>query len=236
MSSTLLLLPGLLCDEAVWAPQVQAFSGRLQCVVPDYGLRDSIVAMAEHVLATAPSPTFALAGHSMGGRVALQVMRLAPERVERLALLDTSALPLPSGEAGENEREIRMVLLELAQARGMRTMGAQWLRSMVHKDAKHGPVFDAILDMLDRSSPAQYAAQVKALLSRPDSTPVLPTIACPTMVLCGRDDHVSTPEQHQTMAEAIPQATLTIIEHCGHMAPMEKPAQVNAAMQEWLAR
>lgn len=236
MSTTLLLLPGLMCDAAVWAPQVQAFSERVQCVVPNYGLRSSIVAMAEHVLATAPTPTFALAGHSMGGRVALQVMRLAPQRVERLALLDTSATPLAEGEAGAKERSGRMALLQMAQSKGMRTMGARWLRGMVHPDVKASPLFDSILDMLERSSAAQFAAQVNALLTRPDATPVLPAIACPTLVLCGQEDYLSPPELHHSMAQSIAGATLSVIERCGHMAPMEKPVEVNAAFLAWLAR
>ena len=116
--STLVLLPGLLCDAAVWAPQVAALSGRIECHVPHYGELDSLGAMAEHVLVTAPAQRFALAGHSMGGRVAFEVWRRAPERVERLALLDTSYHPLADGEAGETERRGRHALLETARVPG----------------------------------------------------------------------------------------------------------------------
>lgn len=236
MTTTLLLLPGLMCDAAVWAPQVQALSDSVHCVVPTYGLRSSIIKMAEHVLASAPTPTFALAGHSMGGRVALQVMRLAPHRVERLALLDTSATALAEGEVGEKERATRMTLLQLAQTKGMRAMGAQWLRTVVHPDVKAGPLFEGLLDMLERSSTAQLAAQINALLTRPNALPVLPAIACPTLVLCGREDYLSPPELHYSMAESMPNARLNVVERCGHMAPLEQPAQVNAALVEWLAR
>ncbi|MEO8122296.1 MAG: alpha/beta fold hydrolase, partial [Rhodoferax sp.] len=94
MKPTLMLLSGLMCDAAVWAPQCAALQAQAQCVVPDYGLRDSLAAMAQQVLAEAPTERFSLAGHSMGGRVALEVLRLAPQRVERLALLDTGTQPL----------------------------------------------------------------------------------------------------------------------------------------------
>ena len=236
MQPTLVLLPGLMCNAAAWAPQVLALSGRARCVVADFGLLDSLPAMAQHVLATAPTPTFALAGHSMGGRIALEVMRQAPERVERLALLDTGTKPLPTGEAAEKERAGRLALLQLAQTQGMRTMGAQWLRGMVHPSVPGSALFEQVLDMLEHSSPQQYAAQINALLTRPDAGPVLPTITCPTLVLCGREDYWSPPEQHAQIAAGIAGSTLVVVEHCGHMATVEQPQAVNAAFADWLDR
>lgn len=228
-----MLLPGLMCDAAVWAPQVESLQAN--CVIPAWGLRDSLSAMAQQVLAEAPTERFHLAGHSMGGRVALEVMRLAPQRVERLALLDTGTHPLAAGEAGEKERAGRLALLKMAQEQGMRAMGRQWARGMVHPSQLDTPLFDAILDMIERSNPAQFAAQINALLTRPDAAPLLPTIQCPTLVLCGRDDAWSPPAQHEAMQALIPGATLSIIEHCGHMCTMEQPQAVNAAMAAWLA-
>ena len=130
----LILLPGLMSDAQVWAEQASALSGLTHCEVPDYGLCDSLAGMAQQVLAGTSAATFALAGHSMGGRVALEVMRQAPERVQRLALLDTGIHPLAPGEAGDKERAGRLALVELAQQQGMRVMGAQWVRAMVHPD------------------------------------------------------------------------------------------------------
>lgn len=234
MSETLILCPGLVCDAAVWAPQVQALSPRWNCYVPDYALRDSIGAMAQHVLDTAPSQQFALAGHSMGGRVALEVFRRAPERVQRLALLDTGTHPLAGGEVGERERAGRMGLLEVAESRGMRAMAAQWAKPMVHPSRHEEPVFADIVDMLSRSSPEQYGAQINALLHRADAAPVLDTVRCPTLVLTGREDLWSPPEQHQRMADALANAELCIVEHCGHMSTMEQPEAVTAAFERWL--
>lgn len=234
-ATTLVLLPGLMCDTAVWAPQVQALSPHATCHVPAWGPLDSLTAMAEHVLATAPARTFALAGHSMGGRVALEVMRLAPQRVERLALLDTGTPALAAGAAGAKEKDGRMALVALAQKSGMRTMGAQWALGMVHPAVLGTPLFEQILDMLERSSPTQFAAQIHALLNRPDAEGVLPTITCPTLVLTGREDLWSPPAQHQAMAQTIPGAQLCIVEQCGHMSTMEQPEAVNAAFTAWLA-
>jgi pimeloyl-ACP methyl ester carboxylesterase len=232
-SNTLILLPGLVCDSATWAPQIQAFSSRLNCQVADYGLRDSLTAMAQLVLDTAPSHSFALAGHSMGGRVALEVMRLAPQRVQRLALLDTGTQALAEGAVGARERAGRMALLDLAERQGMRAMAGQWAKPMVHPSRHATPVFEAVLDMLARSSAEHYAAQINALLNRPDAGPVLPTITCPTLVLTGRDDLWSPPEQHARMAQAIAGAELCIVEQCGHMSMLEQPEAVNAAFENW---
>jgi len=233
---SLLLLPGLMCDASVWAPQVAALSPQARCHVLDYGLRDSLTGMAQQVLDEAPEERFALAGHSMGGRVALEVMRLAPQRVTHLALLDTGTHPRAAGAAGDKERAGRMALLSIAQAQCMRTMGQQWLRGMVHPNVVDTPLFDAMLAMLARSSPAQFAAQIQALLDRPDAAPQLHAVSCPTLVLTGRQDAWSPPEQHEAMAQAIPGAVLSIVEECGHMSTLEQAGAVNAALADWLAR
>ena len=231
---TLVLLPGLVCDSAVWAPQVQALSSHMQCHVVDYGLLDSIGAMAQLVLDSAPAQCFALAGHSMGGRVALEVLRRAPQRVQHLALLDTGTHPLAPGEAGAKERAGRIGLLQTAERQGMRAMAELWAKPMVHP-ARHGtPLFAAVLDMLERSSAEQYAAQINALLNRPDAAPVLSSITCPTLLLTGREDLWSPPEQHARMAAAIAGAQLCIVEQCGHMSTLEQPEAVNAAFARWL--
>jgi len=236
MVTTLMLLPGLNCDAAVWAPQVAALKGQANCVIPAWGLRDTLTAMARQVLDEAPTERFAVAGHSMGGRVALEVMRLAPQRVERLALLDTGTHPLAAGEAGEKERAGRLALLKIAQAQGMRVMAQEWAKGMVHPDRIGGPIFEEVLAMFDRGSAAQYAAQINALLNRLDAAPLLPGISCPTLVLTGRQDAWSGPAQHEAMAAAIPGAQLVIVEDSGHMTTMEQPQAVSAALAGWLQR
>lgn len=236
MLPTLMLLPGLNCDAAVWAPQVAALQGLANCRIPAWGLRDTLTAMAQQVLDEAPTERFALAGHSMGGRVALEVMRLAPQRVERLALLDTGTHPLAVGEAGEKERAGRMALLKIAQEQGMRVMAQEWAKGMVHPDRIGGPIFEEVLAMFDRGSAAQYAAQINALLKRLDAAPLLPGITCPTLVLTGHQDAWASPAQHEAMAAAIPGAQLVIVENSGHMTTMEQPQAVSTALAAWLRR
>jgi pimeloyl-ACP methyl ester carboxylesterase len=236
MTPTLMLLPGLNCDAAVWAPQVAALQGQANCVTPAWGLRDSLTTMAQQVLDEAPTERFCVAGHSMGGRVALEVMRLAPQRVERLALLSTGTHPLAAGEAGEKEKAGRMALLKIAREQGMRAMAQEWARGMVHPQRVGGPIFEEVLAMFERGSAAQYAAQIQALLNRADAAPLLPGIQCPTLVLTGRQDAWSGPAQHEAMAAAIPGAQLVIVEDSGHMCTLEQPQAVSAALADWLQR
>jgi pimeloyl-ACP methyl ester carboxylesterase len=231
-----LLLPGLACDAYTWRDQSRALSQKTAVTVVDYGLADSITRMAEIALAATPEP-IAIAGHSMGGRVAFEIMRLAPGRVAGLALLDTAYRGFPGGEAGEREIAKRAELVEIARTKGMRAMAEFWLPGIIHPDRiSDAALTEAILTMMSRKTPEIFAAQIEALLGRPDATAQLAAIRCPTLVLCGRKDTWSPLAAHEEIAAAIPNSHLAIIEHCGHMAPMERPAEVTAAMSEWFAR
>lgn len=232
--TTLLLLPGLLCDAAVWAPVLPRLALVAECRIPEYADETSLGAMAERVLATAP-PTFAVAGHSMGGRVALEIVRRAPQRVERLAVLDSGYRTRPDGAAGEQERAGRLALLGIARTQGMRAMASAWVQPMVHPARRDdAALIRAILDMFERRTPAQYAGQIEALLARPDATEVLRSVACPTLILGGREDGWSPPAQQQEMAALVRGARLAIVDDCGHMATMERPEDVAAALTDWL--
>ncbi|MCG2594312.1 alpha/beta hydrolase [Ramlibacter sp. XY19] len=231
----LVLLPGLLCDEAVWTRQ-RAGLAPVTTFVPSYSDLRSINAMALSVLAQATSPRFALAGHSMGGRVALEILRLAPQRVERVALLDTGMDPIAPGAAGEQERAGRLALLEKARRSGMRSMGAEWARGMVHRSRLDSPLFEDILAMIERQTPATFEAQIEALLTRPDVRPVLEGLRCPVLLACGRQDAWSPLARHEQMQALCPGARLVVIEDSGHMSPMEQPQAVTAALAAWLAQ
>jgi len=235
MAPTLILIPGLACDADVWAPQAAALSDLATISVADHGARDSLGAMAEAIIAAAPA-RFAIAGHSMGGRVALEVVRRAPERLTGVALLDTGCKPLAEGEAGRRERSEREALVELARREGMRALARRWLRlPMVHPERLEDcALTERIVDMFARKTPEVFAAQVRALLERPDATPLLQRISCPTLVLCGADDAWSTVAAHREMAALIPGSTLSSIARCGHMATLERPQEVNAVLKAWL--
>jgi len=234
VKTSLVLVPGLLCDEIVWAHQSDALADIADIQIATNGARDSLVAMAEAIIAQAP-PRFAVAGHSMGGRVALEVIRRVPERVTALALLDTGYQALAAGEAGEREVAGRHALVEKARRHGMRAMGWEWLQGMVYPSRLSDPVLvNAILDMIERRTPELYAAQTRALIGRPDATPVLAKIRCRTLVLCGQDDLWSPPQRHEAIRNLIPGSSLTVVPYCGHMSTMEKPAAVSQALRSWL--
>ena len=236
-ASRLLLLPGLMCDAAVWSAQVDALSpGLASCTVADYGDADRIGEMAVRALAQAPQGPLSIAGHSMGGRVALEIWRQAPGRVARLALLDTGFRPLAAGEAGERERAGRQQLLDLARREGVRAMARQWVQGMVHPSRLGTALEEQILAMFERRTPERFAAQIRALLDRPDAGAVLPTVRCPTLVLCGREDAWAPVAQHEALQQGIDGAVLAVIDECGHMSPMEQPRAVSAALRTWLQR
>ena len=225
----LLLLPGLICDDRLWAAQVEALADHDPVAVPGYPGARSLAAMAELSLARAP-PTFSLAGHSMGGRVALEILRMAPERVERLALLDTGVHPPSEGEAAK-----RRALLEVARTQGIEAMVDLWLPPMVHPDRRGDAAFMAPLRAMAAAGGAErYADQITAMIDRPDPLPLLPLIHCPTLIGVGRQDEWSPVAQNREIAAAIKSADFAIFEDCGHMAPVEAPDQVSAALRRWL--
>lgn len=242
MMPPLVLVPGLMCDGAAWAPVLPLLkaSGRVGPVsVIDHGLCDKLTEMARQLLAAAP-PRFALAGHSMGGRVALEACRLEPARITHLALLDTGYAPLAEGQAGQQEVQKRQTLVHLARSSGVRAMAANWVQGMVHPDRlADTALISDILDMFERKSAEVFERQIRALIDRPDGEPVLRSLAVPTLVLTGRQDSWASVEQHRALhAQVAPaaQAVLEIVEDAGHMVPMERPAELAAALLRWLAR
>jgi pimeloyl-ACP methyl ester carboxylesterase len=225
----LLLLSGLLCDAAVWQDVERLLAGRLAVqamALPDC---DSIAAMAAQLLREAPEH-FALAGHSMGGRVALEMVRQAPQRITRLALLNTGVHPVRPGEADGRQR-----LLRLAQDQGMAAVAAAWLPPMMGAPpARQAQVLPGLTAMVLRQTPARFGAQIHALLNRPDAEAVLAGVHVPTLLASGTADSWSPLAQHEQMRRQLPQATLVAIENAGHMSPAEQPAAVAQALLSWL--
>ncbi|HVY22247.1 MAG TPA: alpha/beta hydrolase [Steroidobacteraceae bacterium] len=232
----LVLVPGLMSDAGLWQAQINALQSRIPVTVIDHGELDSLSDMAGNVLEHAPAK-FALAGHSMGGRVVLEVMRQDASRVTHLALLDTACHAITDPVAMTKERETRLGFLKIAREQGLDRMARIWVQNMVHPDRlQDEALLDSIARMFARQSVAKYAAQINALLNRTELFPALKTITCPTLVLCGREDASTTLAVHEEMMSALPNASLVVVEHCGHMSMLEQPDTVTAAMQRWLEK
>lgn len=230
MTAPLLLVPGLACTADLWAPQIAALSGRYDCRVADHGKGASMAEIAANILVQAP-PQFALCGLSMGGYLSFEIMRQAPQRVRRLALLDTQATP-----EGEAQRANRLGRMEAARKGGMGALAdLQWeqlVHPMRYADEKlKGDVRRMALD----TGTDVYLRHCAAIMNRADSRADLPKIKVPTLVLAGDKDQLTPPERAREMADGIAGATLAIVPDCGHMSTMERPEAVNAALLAWLA-
>lgn len=229
----LLFLPGLICDARTFAPQLAAFPGAV--AVNGYGEADSLEAMARIALDQAPNDDdgrFDLFGHSMGGRIALEVFRLAPDRVRRIALSSTGVHSLREGEPAK-----RATLMAIGHERGFETLVDTWLPPMVTDANRADPaLYPPMRDMCLSAGQVVFDAQIKALLGRPEQESLLSRIACPALVMTGEFDAWSPPAQHREIAAAIPDSHLVIVPGAGHMLPLEAPDAVNAAIAAWLGQ
>jgi pimeloyl-ACP methyl ester carboxylesterase len=225
----LLLLPCLICDAAVWHHQINALKDMADCRVADLSKYDRIEALADEALRLAP-PKFALAAISMGGYVAFEIMRRAPERVLRLCLLDTSA------RADSPEQKARRKLL-MAMARSGQFKGVtpRLLPTLIHAQRRDDKDLTAIImAMAERMGRDVFLRQQAAILNRIDSRPFLKAIHCKTQVIGGLEDELTPPELLREIAHAIPGARLDMIENCGHLSPLERPEEVTNIMRRWV--
>ena len=212
-----ILLPGLLCDSALWQFQLTALEEFATPIVADLGGAVSIAALARSVLASAP-PRFALAGLSMGGYVAFEIWRQAPERVTRLALLDTSARP-----DTDEMRARRQDLIQLAELGRFKGVTPRLLPLLLHPDQLAGPLAAIVTDMAERVGQAAFIRQETAILNRIDSVPTLATVTVPSLVLCGDSDRLTPPALAEEIAAGIPGAELVIVAGSGHLSTLERP-------------
>lgn len=224
----LVLVPGLACDAALWRAQVTGLADVAATSIADTLQDDSIAAMAERLLASAPE-RFALAGFSMGGYVALAAARLAPGRITRLALVATSA----DAETADEAR-LREAALATARERGLERVIRGSLDRLVHPQADPA-VAESVAAMALRLGADTYARQQHAIAAREDGHGVLAALRVPALVLAGAQDRMIAPAHSAAMARTLGQDAFCEIERCGHMAPMEQPRAVNAALREWLA-
>jgi pimeloyl-ACP methyl ester carboxylesterase len=228
----LVLVPGLLCDALLWRPQIEGLADIADCWIADHTRHETMADIAQAILADVPFGNFAVAGLSMGGYLAFEVVRRAPNRVRKLALLDTVAGP-DTPEKIEGRRD----LMALAARGEFVGVSNSLIPLFVHPSRVADAALVAIIRTMARNiGKHAFLRQERAIIGRADSRPLLGSIACPTLVLCGREDAMTPLAAHEEMARAIPSATLEVVERCGHLSTLERPTEVNAALAGWLAR
>jgi pimeloyl-ACP methyl ester carboxylesterase len=225
----LVLVPGLLCSARLYAPQIAALWPFGCVMVADHRRDDDMAAIAARILAHAP-PRFALAGLSMGGYIAFAMLRQAPERVAKLALLDTSARPdMPE------QKEGREKFIAMAEAGKISEVVDILAPRFLHRDRRNDATLNRLIrDMAAETGVEAFVRQEKAIMNRPDSRPLLAEIRCPTLMLVGEGDELTPPELAKEIAAGIPGARLVSVPDCGHLSTVEQPEAVNAALSEWL--
>jgi pimeloyl-ACP methyl ester carboxylesterase len=226
----LVLVPGLMCSARLFGPQTAEFGRERQIHVADHTRSSRMEDIARDILADAP-PKFALAGLSMGGYIAMAIIRVAPERVTRVAFLDTSARSDPPERAADRRK-----LVQIARTEGVRKVQGLLMPRLVHpaRLAEPGLVETAML-MADETGLDAFTRQQEAIIARPDSRPSLAAIRCPALVLVGEEDLQTPPDIAKEIADAVPGAKLVIVRECGHLSTLERPETVNAALHAWLA-
>ena len=229
MKAPLLLLPGMMCDARLYGPQIAAFSHeRPIMVAPQVGC-DTIAGLAGDILAAAPSK-FALAGLSMGGIVAMEVFRQAPDRITRLALLDTN----PKAEMPKVAQNREPQIEKVKQGHLRAVMRDEMKPNYLTDGPRMGQILDLCMAMAETLGPDVFIDQSRALQTRPDQQDTLKTVSMPTLVLCGEDDTLCPLERHELMRDLITGATLTVIKGAGHLPTLEQPDATNEALAKWL--
>lgn len=226
----LVLVPGLLCDALLWAPQVEGLADIADAWVPAPTQHASVEALARAVLADCPFERFALAGLSMGGYIAMAIQRQAPQRVTHLALLDTNAVTdAPAASTARRE------LVARSQAEGLGAVADALLPRLVWPQAPRLAALRAtVRSMAWNVGAAAFARQQEAIIGRPDARAALAHVACPTLVACGAQDLLTPPALHEEMAALVPGARLEVFADCGHLSTLEQPGRVTQALRSWL--
>ena len=220
----------MMCDDRLFQPQVEALRATRDVFVTGIDRHNSIAALAEDVLRTAP-PRFALACWSMGGIVAMEMLRHAPERIEGIALLDTN--PLAETEAAQAWRGPQIVAAQ--EGRLAEVMRDQMIPRYLADGPQKQAILDLCMSMAQTLGPEVFIRQSEALMTRADQSETLRGAALPALILCGRHDRLCPLERHTLMASLIPGAELKVIEDAGHLPTLEQPEATTHALQDWLA-
>ena len=227
----LVLLPGMMCDARLFGPQIKALGIDRAIHLPPIGQHDAIERIATDILNAAPK-RFALAGLSMGGIIAMEVIRQAPRRVSRLALLDTNSAAETPQRAAEREPQIARVMAGLLPE----VMRDEMKPNYLAPGPRRQEVLDLVLDMAMGQGEGVFLRQSRALQRRLDQQHTLRAVTVPTLIMCGEHDTLCPLKRHEFMAELIPNAELVVVKEAGHLPTLEQPEVVTEALKTWLER
>ncbi|NIB40293.1 alpha/beta fold hydrolase [Pseudomaricurvus alkylphenolicus] len=231
LKQNLVLIPGMLCNGLMWEPQICALESSANIIVADLTKHSDLHSMATGILASAP-PTFSVAGLSMGGYVALELFRQAPDRIEKLALLNTNA---HEADPVNEIPSCRGMLERLKSGDGLAKVAKDLVPALFSEEKQDDPELEEIvIRMADSVGYEALERQISAVISRPDSLSLLPQIKNATLVIGAQNDVLTPPEEHEQIASLIPQSKLTILERCGHLSTLERPNTISMLLREWL--
>jgi len=225
----LLLLPGMMCDARLFQPQINVLSGRFPLVTAPIGGHETMQALAAEILKCAP-PRFALAGLSLGGILAMEVLRQAPDRVDRIALLDTN----PLAELPEVQDRRAPQIEAVKNGELSRVMRENMMPNYLANDTLDSPILDLCLTMALDLGPEVFINQSLALRDRPDQCDTLRQFTGPALVLCGDQDKLCPIERHEMMLDLLSNSRLQIVDNAGHLPTLEQPETTTAALIRWL--
>ena len=230
MRESLLMIPGTLCDALLFQHQLEGLADLANCKVVSNSGADTLEEVAANIIREEEQEQFSVLGLSYGGIIAFEIWRQAPEKINKLILMNTNHRK-PSEQTRANQQRF----LGMSALGEFTEITTDFLKdAMLHpKNAKNKVLRETVLQMAINTGKEAFFRQIKAQLNRPDSRPDLPNIECPTLVITGRQDQVCTPAIHEEIARLMPNAQLEIVEECGHLSTLEQPLQVNQIIRNW---
>ena len=225
------MVPGMMCDERIFSPQIEELSKNLEVTIADISSFSSVRELASDVLTKAPKK-FSLLGHSMGGIVAMEIYSQEPNRIEKLILMDTN----PKAELDEVKLKREPQIKDVREGKLLEVMRDEMKPNYLAESENKSSVLDVCMDMALSLGPDVFINQSRALQKRADQLNTIQSINIPVLIMCGSEDKLCTVERHEMMHNMISDSDLKIINNAGHMPTLEQPGETTEVLKEWLMK
>ena len=226
---SLVMIPGMMCDERIFSPQIDSLGDEIELTIADISRFSSVVDLASDVLKKAPRK-FSLLGHSMGGIVAMEMYSQEPNRIEKLILMDTN----PNSELEEVKSKREPQIKDVSEGRLLNVMRDEMKPNYLAQSRNQSSVLNVCMDMALSLGPDVFINQSRALQTRADQQSNIQSINIPVLIICGSEDKLCTVERHEMMHNMISNSELRIINNAGHMPTLEQPSETTEILKEWL--